>query len=324
MKSAPKIVAIGGGSGLATLLRGLKKYRADITAVVTMTDNGASSGRLSREMGMVPPGDVRKCLAAMADDEDLVTRLFEYRFKKGRGISGHSLGNLFLLALTEITGSFDSAVEASSKILAINGRVLPATFDHVHVVAELGNGQMALGEKDIPILGHRHGIRRIHLLPPDVTANHVAITAMQQADLIVVGPGSLLTSIVPNFLIPELKSAFEHSSARKLYVCNVSTERGETEGLGAQDHVSILREYVNGTRFDGMIVNSRSVMVSKKEGRLGSVRNITTDQTELSGMPVFLVDVIDEDRPLYHDSTKLSAAIAKIAAESFDLPLATL
>lgn len=321
MNSLPKIVAIGGGSGLAALLRGLKRYRANITAVVTMTDNGASSGRLSREMGMVPPGDVRKCLAAMADDEDLVTQLFEYRFNKGRGISGHSLGNLFLLALTDITGSFDSAVEASSKILAINGRVLPSTFDHVHVVAELGNGQMALGEKDIPVLGHRHGIRRVHLLPPEATANVQAVEAIREADLIVVGPGSLQTSIVPNFLIAEIRSAFEQSKARKIYICNASTERGETEGYSAEDHVNTLREYVNGTRFDGVIVNCRSVMVSKKEGRLGAVRNITTDLDILSGMPVYSLDVIDETRPLYHDSTKLGKAIAEIATNKFDIPL---
>lgn len=321
MTKLPTIVAIGGGSGLAALVRGLKKYRANVTAIVTMTDNGASSGRLSREMGMVPPGDVRKCLAAMADDEDLVTRLFEYRFRKGRGISGHSLGNLFLLALTDITGSFDAAVDASSKILAINGRVLPSTFDHVHVVAELGNGQMALGEKDIPILGHRHGIRKVHLLPPEVTANDEAVAAIQQADLIIVGPGSLQTSVVPNFLIAEIRSAFEQSKARKLYICNASTERGETEGYSAADHVNTLRQYVNGTRFDGVLVNNRTIMVSKKEGRLGSIRNISTTETVLSGMPVFSDDIIDEAHPLYHDSTKLGAAIARIATKEFQLPL---
>ncbi len=321
MSARPKVVAIGGGSGLAMLLRGLKNYDVTITAIVTMTDNGASSGRLSREMGVAPPGDVRKCLAALAKDEQLVTKLFEYRFKKGRGLSGHSLGNLLLLALSDITGSFDSAIEASSQILAIKGRVLPSTFDYVNIVAELGNGQMALGEKDIPVLGHRLGIKRIHLLPPEATANPEAVAAITEADLILVGPGSFHTSVVPNFLIGEIRSAFEHAKAGKLYICNVSTERGETERYSAEDHVKHLRDYVNGTRFDGVIVNDKVVVVSKVEGKLGSIRNITTQSEMLANMPVFLGDVISDDAPLYHDSRKLSELIARIATERLGLSL---
>lgn len=312
MNSVPNIVALGGGSGLSILLRGLKNYDATITAVVTMTDNGRSSGRLSRELGVLPPGDIRNCLAALANDEELVTKLFEYRFKKGRGLSGHSLGNLLLLALADITGDFETAVKASSKILAIKGRVLPSTLDHVSIIAELNNGQMALGQRDIPVLGHRLGIKRIHLLPPEATANPDVVSAIEAADLILVGPGSFYTSVLPNFLIGEIRHAFEHARARKIYICNVSTERGETERYGVEDHINKLREYVNGTRFDGVIVNNNVVVFSKIEGRLGSIRNVTTDATEINGMPVILADVINNDQPLYHDSKKLSQVIWKV------------
>jgi uncharacterized cofD-like protein len=321
MNVHPKIVAIGGGSGLATLLRGLKHYNAELTAIVTMTDNGRSSGRLRREVGILPPGDIRSCLTALAKDEELATKLFTYRFKQGRGLSGHSLGNLLLLALSEITGDFESAVEASGKILAIKGKVVPSTLDNVDLTAELGSGQTALGEVNITILGHRHGIRRIHLFPPEATANPSAVMALHQADLILVGPGSFYTSVVPNFLIRGIRDAFENAPGRKLYICNASTERGETERYSVADHVYKLREYVNGTRFDGVLVNSRILTVAKNEGKLGAVRNISTTEKEISGMPVFAADLVDEESPLYHDSTKLAAEIARIAESGFNLSL---
>ncbi len=295
------------------LLRGLKKYRAELTAVVTMTDNGASTGRLRRETGILPPGDIRNCLTALAKDEELATRLFQYRFKQGRGLSGHSLGNLLLLALSDITGDFESAVEASSKILAVKGRVIPATLDNVHLTAELGNGQTALGQVDISVLGHRYKIRRVNLLPPDATGHPAAVAAIREADLVLVGPGSFYTSVVPSFLIPDIRSAFEESSARKIYICNASTERGETEGFSVEDHIETLRQYVNGTRFDGVLVNERILTVAKNEGKLGSVRNITTDQPAISGMKVYLYDLVNESKPLYHDSIKLGAALAEVA-----------
>lgn len=307
-----RVVAIGGGTGQSMLLRSLKNYPISLSAIVTMTDNGASSGRLSREMGTLPPGDVRKCLAALASDEMLLTKLFEYRFKRGRGIAGHSLGNLLLLALSEITGDFESAVEASSKILSVKGQVIPSTLDHVSLVAELGNGQMALGEVDIPVMGHRFGIKRITVIPPDAKANPTAIRFITNADLIVVGPGSLFTSIVPNFLIKELREAFENSPAAKIYICNVSTERGETENFTVDDHVRVLREVVNGAKIDGMIVNNKIIERSKHEGRLGSIRNITTKKTEILGIPVFLEDVIDQSAPLFHDPKKLARSIWKV------------
>jgi uncharacterized cofD-like protein len=317
MKPRPNFVAIGGGSGLATLLRGLKRYPVNLTAIVTMTDNGRSSGRLRREMGILPPGDIRSCLTALADNEELVTKLFAYRFEKGRGLSGHSLGNLLLLALADITGDFESAVVESSKILAIKGRVIPSTLDNVNITAELGNGTTTLGQVSIGVLGHRYGVKRVRLLPPDATAHPEAVRAIQEADLIIVGPGSFYSSVVPNFLISGLCESFEKSPAGKLYVCNASTERGETERYSVEDHVKHLREYVNGTKFDGVLVNGNVIMVSKSEGKLGSVRNITTDKTEVLGMKVYLADLVDETRPLYHDAKKLGQKIWAIFEREF-------
>lgn len=312
MTPKPKVVAIGGGTGLSTLLRGLKHFPVSISGIVTMTDNGASSGRLSREMGVLPPGDIRKCLAALSNDEQLMTKLFEYRFNKGRGLSGHSLGNLLLIALADITGDFDSAVQASSKILSIKGEVIPSTLEHVSLIAELANGQRALGEVDIPKLGHRFGIKKITLVPPNVAANPTAVHFINNADLIVVGPGSLFTSVLPSFLIKEIRQAVEQSSAMKIYVCNASTERGETEKYSVAEHIGQLKRYVNGTHFDAALVNSQVVAKDKKEGNLGSIRNITTDEAEILGVPVVARDLINETQPLYHDSKKLADAIWEI------------
>jgi len=309
MSKLPKIVAIGGGTGLATVLRGLKYYPTSLSGIVTMTDNGASSGRLSRELGTLPPGDVRKCLAALSSHETLLTKLFEYRFKRGRGISGHSLGNLLLLALADITGDFESAIEASSKILSIKGEVLPSTYDHVSIVAELGNGQMALGEVDIPVLGHRFGINYVNLLPPQAAANPTAVHFIQNADLIIIGPGSLYTSIIPNLLIDGIRKALEDSRARKIYIANVSTERGETERFSVEKHVEELKKHLGETELDLVVVNDKVIKKSAQEGRLGSVTNITTSAKDIAGVPVISGDIIDENEPLHHDHKKLAALI---------------
>lgn len=312
MTPKPKVVAIGGGSGLATLLRGLKNYPISLSGIVTMTDNGASSGKLSREMGVLPPGDVRKCLAALSNDEELMTKLFEYRFSRGRGLSGHSLGNLLLIALADITGNFDSAVEASSKILSIKGRVVPAALNHISLIAELGNGQRALGEVDIPKLGHRFGIKNISLIPPNIKANPTAVHFINNADLIIVGPGSLFTSVLPSFLIKGIRKAFENSTAMKIYICNASTERGETEDYDVEDHIRQLRSYVNGTKFDAALVNNKIISSNPKGGKLGGIKNIVTESQDILKVPIISKDLIDEDKPLFHDSKKLSEAIWKV------------
>jgi len=313
MNSQPRLVAIGGGTGLATLLRGLKKLPLAVTAIVTMTDNGHSSGRLSRDLGVLPPGDVRKCLAALAKDEALLAKLFEYRFKGSRGISGHTAGNLLLLALSDITGSFDRAIQESSRILSIKGRVIPSTLEHVSLLAKLGNGQMALGEVDIPRRGHTFGIAEIQLVPEKVKANPAALEAIKEAEVIIIGPGSLFTSILPNFLIMDLRRALERSKAKKYFVCNVSTERGETEHFSVRDHVETLSRYLNIT-LDRIVVNNKTLSQNGRGYKLGSVQNITTTEKQIDKVPISRVDIIDDEQPLHHHPDKLATELWQLLA----------
>lgn len=309
MTEKPKVVAIGGGSGLSTLLRGLKHYPISLSGIVTMTDNGKSSGRLSRELGVLPPGDVRKCLAALSNDEQLMTKLFEYRFSRGRGISGHSLGNLLLTALADITGNFDAAVQASSKILSIKGEVIPSTLDHVSLVTRLKNKQLALGEVDTTIQGHRFGIDEVSIQPADTAANPRALHFIENANVILIGPGSLYTSIVPNLLIPEIREAIKQSHALKIYICNVSTERGETERYSIEKHVQEICKYMDCATLDAVLVNDKVITRGKKEGLLGTIQNITTDEDTIEGIRVVKADLIDDNAPLFHSPKKLAQAV---------------
>ncbi len=235
LNRGPNIVAIGGGTGLATLLSGLKRYSSNLTAIVTVADDGGSSGVLRRELGVQPPGDIRNCLAALAREEPLLTRLFQYRFKAGSGLEGHSFGNLFLSALTAITGSLESAIIASSRVLAVQGQVVPATNADVRLWAELENGERIEGESQI---GHApHPIVRLGCTPERPPALPRALEAIANADLIVLGPGSLYTSLLPNLLVPELVSAISASKAPRLYICNLMTQPGETDGLDVGGHL---------------------------------------------------------------------------------------
>jgi len=235
LNRGPAIVAIGGGTGLATLLSGLKRYSGNITAIVTVADDGGSSGVLRREFGMQPPGDIRNCLAALSTEEPLLTRLFQYRFQGGSGLEGHSFGNLFLTALTAITGSLETAITASSRVLAVQGQVVPATNADVRLWAELENGERIEGESTIgratsPIV-------RLGCTPERPPALPRALEAIAHADLILLGPGSLYTSLLPNLLVPELVSAIRRSRAPRLYICNLMTQPGETDGLDVAGHL---------------------------------------------------------------------------------------
>jgi uncharacterized cofD-like protein len=235
LNRGPNVVAIGGGTGLATLLSGLKRYSSNITAIVTVADDGGSSGVLRRELGVQPPGDIRNCLAALAREEPLLTRLFQYRFKAGSGLEGHSFGNLFITALTAITGSLESAITASSRVLAVQGQVVPATNADVRLWAELANGERLEGESSIgrspsPIV-------RLGCIPERPPALPRAIEAIAHAELIVLGPGSLYTSLLPNLLVPELVEAIRRSKAPRLYICNLMTQPGETDGLDVEGHL---------------------------------------------------------------------------------------
>ena len=235
LNRGPNIVAIGGGTGLSTLLSGLKRYSSNITAIVTVADDGGSSGVLRRELGVQPPGDIRNCLAALSREEPLLTRLFQYRFRAGSGLEGHSFGNLFLSALTAITGSLESAITASSRVLAVQGQVVPATNADVRLWAELENGERLEGESKIgkatsPIV-------RLGCTPERPPALPRALEAIANADLILLGPGSLYTSLLPNLLVPELVTAIRRSKAPRLYICNLMTQPGETDGLDVAGHL---------------------------------------------------------------------------------------
>tara|TARA_Y100001968_G_scaffold325942_1_gene368074 strand:+ start:89 stop:1480 length:1392 start_codon:yes stop_codon:yes gene_type:complete len=235
LNRGPNIVAIGGGTGLSSLLKGLKRYSSRITAIVTVADDGGSSGVLRRELGVQPPGDIRNCLAALATEEPLIKGLFQYRFSSGSGLEGHSFGNLFLSALTAITGSLETAITASSKVLAVQGQVVPATNADVQLWAELENGdridgESAIGKAKLPIV-------RIGCYPPQPPALPRALEAIRNAEIILIGPGSLYTSVLPNFLVPEIVAAIQRSKAPKLYICNLMTQPGETDGLDVTGHV---------------------------------------------------------------------------------------
>lgn len=260
-RRGPKVVAIGGGTGLSTLLRGLKEHTANITAIVAVSDDGGSSGRLRDELGVPPPGDIRNTLLALAEAEPLMQQLFEYRFEGKGALAGHSFGNLLIAALTDITGDFDAAVRESSRVLAICGQVVPGTLDDVSLRCEFTDGTRISGESRIAEVGKP--IRRVSLEPARVRPNPEALRAIEEADLIVLGPGSLYTSVLPNLLIPELAEAIRRASVPKVYVCNVMTQPGETGGYTATDHVRALIDHVGQGLFDYVLMNSASIPRSR-------------------------------------------------------------
>ncbi|MFO0039224.1 MAG: uridine diphosphate-N-acetylglucosamine-binding protein YvcK [Synechococcaceae cyanobacterium] len=286
LNRGPSIVAIGGGTGLSTLLSGLKRYSSNITAIVTGADDGGSSGVLRREFGIAPPGDIRNCLAALAREEPLLTRLFQYRFKTGSGLEGHSFGNLFLTALTAITGNLESAITASSRVLAVQGQVVPATNADVRLWAELENGERIEGESRI---GHAPSpIVRLGCTPERPPALPRALEAIAHADLIILGPGSLYTSLLPNLLVPELVSAIRRSKAPRLYICNLMTQPGETDGLDVTGHLRAIEAQlaslgVNERLFDAVLAQEElapSPLVANY--RLRGAEPVTCDVAGLS------------------------------------------
>ena len=252
----PKIVVIGGGTGLSTLLRGLKTYSANITAVVTVADDGGSSGRLREEFGVLPPGDIRNCLAALADEERLLTELFQYRFRAGDGLTGHSFGNLFLTAMTDISGDLEQAIAASSKVLAVKGQVLPATLSDVRLWAELTDGRRIEGESNIPKAEGK--ILKIGCIPENPPALPAAIKAIEEADYIIIGPGSLYTSLIPNLLVREIADAIAATDIPRIYICNIMTQPGETDGYSVSDHIQAIDKACDNKKlFDAVLVHKK-------------------------------------------------------------------
>ncbi|MFE5278791.1 uridine diphosphate-N-acetylglucosamine-binding protein YvcK, partial [Bacillus cereus] len=253
----PKIVIIGGGTGLPVLLRGLKKYPLDITAVVTVADDGGSSGRLRDDLDIPPPGDIRNVLAALSDVEPLIEEMFQHRFKTSNELAGHSLGNLILAAMTSITGNFVHAIQEMSKVLNVNGRVLPAAAESVILNAEMEDGTIVSGESKIPYSGKR--IKRVFLTPEIAHPLPETVHAIRQADLIIIGPGSLYTSILPNLLVPKLGQEICRARAKKVYICNLMTQAGETLDYTASDHVKALYDHMKSRFLDTILVNSENI-----------------------------------------------------------------
>lgn len=312
LNHGPKIVAVGGGTGLSMLLKGIKTITNNITAVVTVGDDGGSSGRLREELGVLPPGDIRNCIAALADDEDLVTKLFQYRFKNGEGLEGHSFGNLFLTALCSITGDMVRAVKESSNVLSIRGRVLPATLDDMKLVAEMEDGRIIKGESNIP---EAHGkIKRLYTDPAKCKALEDVITAIKDADLIILGPGSLYTSVTPNLLVEEIANEIAQSKARKIYVCNIMTQPGETDDYTVSDHVKALMQHANSnTIIDAVLVNnSLPENMSDKYKNAGSFP-VKLDKENLKNLGVDLCSkkLIEDSKEglVRHSSHRVARAI---------------
>lgn len=297
LNRGPKIVAIGGGTGLSTMLKGIKKITNNITAVVTVGDDGGSSGKLREEMGVLPPGDIRSCIAALADDEDLVAELFQYRFKDCAGLSGHSFGNLFLTALCSITGDMVRAVKESSKVLSIRGRVLPSTLDDMRLAAEMEDGSVIKGESNIPESGKK--IKRLYCEPDNCKALEDVLIAIHEAELIILGPGSLYTSVIPNLLINDIAKAVHDSKAKKIYVCNIMTQPGETDGFTVSDHIKTLISHAGYDKIlDAVLVNTElpsELLAPYKDA--GSVPVVVdTEEVEKMGIEVVRKNLIADKR----------------------------
>lgn len=308
LSRGPRIVAIGGGTGLSTLLRGLKTYSSNITAIVTVADDGGSSGRLRRELGVPPPGDFRQCIAALADAEPLMLELFQHRFNSGSGLNGHSFGNLFITAMADITGNFEKALLESSRVLAVKGSILPSTLENVTLAAELLDETIISGESNIPHSGVP--IRRVYLEEKNVTAYPGALQAILDAELIVLGPGSLYTSILPNLLVKPIAQALKASPALKVYVANVATQPGETIGFDLKAHVEALESHVGKGTFDYVLVNNNFKPEFRPEWGVTPVKN---DIGPAAGSAQIVdANLVDASRPTRHDPEKLSKVLLKL------------
>ena len=321
-----RVVALGGGTGLSALLRGLKHYLAargdtkslrdrpitDLTAIVTVTDDGGSSGRLRRENRILPPGDIRNCMVALSKDEALLGRLFQYRFHAGRGLRGHNFGNLFLAALTHVTGDFAEAVRVSGKVLAIRGRIFPSTISNVTLIATLENGRRVRGETKISRSLSR--IRKLELVPRRVRPLPKAVEAIQEADLILMGPGSLFTSVIPNLLIPEIARAIVRSKAPKVYIANLMTQPGETTDFTLSQHLRAIESHAGKSIIDYVVANQKAVSpeVARRYRAQGAFP-VKLDPEKLSKMKVRLIldNLMEEHGVIRHDSPRLASLLVK-------------
>ncbi|MGH2584841.1 MAG: gluconeogenesis factor YvcK family protein, partial [Dehalococcoidia bacterium] len=304
----PRVVAIGGGTGLSQLLLGLKEHTGNLTAVVTVGDDGGSSGRLREDMGMLPPGDVRNCIAALAEAEPLMRSLFQYRFQSGNGLEGHSFGNLFIAALTDIMGgNFEEAVRATSRVLAVRGLIVPSTTADVTLGARFDDGTVVWGESNITHQGRR--IDQLHIRPEHVHAYPEAVDAIRQADMIVIGPGSLYTSVLPNLLVRDIRDAIRVSRAVKVYVSNVATQHGETDGYSVADHITAIEKHVGRGLIDHVLANSN---IAEQLPEAWMSRAVAVDAERIPHIRLVQEDVVREDKRYHHDPAKLAAALIRL------------
>lgn len=310
-------MALGGGHGLATLLRGLRNCTDDLTAVVTVADDGGSSGVLRETMGLLPPGDLRNCIVALAETEPLMRQLFQYRFGRGTGLDGHAFGNLFIAALAEITGSFENAVMAASRVLAVRGRILPASLEDVVLCAEVrlgGSGAaptLVRGQSRVAKAGGV--VERVYLQPSDAHGYPEAVRAILQAELIVLGPGSLYTSVLPSLLIGDIREAAAATQALKIYVCNVATQPGETDGYTVGSHVKALAEHLGDKFCDCVLANANTGF--SLPANSGSAPVLAAGNEQIPHQ-VVLEDLVDRDLPWRHDPAKLASALLRICRTS--------
>ncbi|QNK60381.1 YvcK family protein [Paenibacillus sp. PAMC21692] len=313
MVRRPKIVVIGGGTGLSVMLRGLKEKPLDITAIVTVADDGGSSGILRNELQIPPPGDIRNVLMALADVEPLLADMLKYRFKNGNGLAGHSLGNLMLAAMTDLSGDFVTGIRQLSQVLAVRGRVLPAANRAIVLKAELEDGTIVTGESQIPKAGK--AIKRVFLEPADVVPLAEAVEAIEQADAILIGPGSLYTSIMPNLIVPKLAQAIVESEAVKLFVCNVMTQPGETDNYTVSNHLDAIHAHIGHHLFDYVIVNDGEIppQVESKYAELGAKAvQLDIDEVTRRGYKVIADKLVLFRTFLRHDAERLSHHIYKL------------
>jgi len=324
-----RVVAIGGGTGLSTLLKGLKRYVLtpsagenairELTGVVTVSDDGGSSGRLRKEFNMLPPGDVRNCIVALSEDEALLSRLFQHRFNKGSGLEGHSFGNLFLAALTSITGDFGEAVRLASEVLLTRGHIYPATTSNVELEAVFEDGSRVRGETRITASKGR--IRELFLDPPDVGPLPQTLEAIAEADLITIGPGSLFTSLIPNLLVRGFAEAVKNSSAVKVYVCNLMTQANESLGLSAADHIRALNRHARTQLFDYALINQKPAseeMRAKYALEGASQIVVDLEAIEALGVCPILGDYLEEGAVARHATDRVAHDLMALMAQAPD------
>ncbi|MBU4305935.1 MAG: YvcK family protein [Candidatus Omnitrophica bacterium] len=316
LSRGPKIVVIGGGTGLSVLLQGLKKYTSNLTAIVTVADDGGSSGRLSQQFDILPPGDIRNCLVALADAEPLMRDLFQFRFQEGTELAGHNFGNLFITVMTKLVGDFDKAIKESSKVLAIRGQVIPSTLKRVNLLAEHLDGTNTYGETRIS--KSTSPINRVHLIPENCLPTDDALEAIMNAEAIILGPGSLYTSVLPNLLIKNIPEAIETSSALKIYICNVMTQSGETDNYTAYDHLKAIQDHTKRRIVDYCVVNTGKVpeeFLEKYKKENASPVKADIQKIKEAGIKVIADNVISTQDHVRHNSEEIAKSIINLVLE---------